>query len=319
MTQHKDVGAIQRLSPENAKQLSHFIQRRVTLKQLQVILALQRHKTIANASSSLCMTAANVSLYIRDMEQQLQTPLFLRNNGLYSATTAGLLLTQLAQRIDNECQRTIDRCRQAVLHPEAHSLGIGYIGASMSAYAYSLWHRLLPQVEGNSLHIEDLSGLLHSDMTMPRDEQLGIVLSTSPLNIAYDSSEWHIKTFMLRQYHILVDTRHPLTTAPSFLLPRVNAMLDAMLHDHILIHYPHHSAISFYNNAMAVLQGGLPPDTALVVSAFEVEHLTPTGTLEILDTLQVDHLCYLYMHPRANLIAGLPEALNALIELNLAA
>lgn len=319
MTQHKDVSAIQRLSPENAEQLSHFIQRRMTLKQLQVILALQRHKTIANASGSLCMTAANVSLYIREMEQQLQTPLFLRNNGLYSATAAGLLLTQLAQRIDNECHRTIDRCRQAVLHPEAHSIGIGYIGASMSAYAYALWHRLLPQVEGNSLHIEDLSGLLHSDMLMPRDEQLGIVLSTSPLNMAYDSSEWRIKTFMLRYYHILMDTQSPLSEAPSFLLPRVNATLDAMLHDHILVHYPHHAAISFYNNAMAVLQAGLPADTALVVSAFEFDSLTHQSSLAILDTLQVDHLCYLYVHPRANIISGLPEALDALITIERAA
>lgn len=313
MTQHKDVGAIQRLSPENAEQLSHFIQRRVTLKQLQVILALQRHKTIANASGSLCMTAANVSLYIREMEQQLQTPLFLRNNGLYSATAAGLLLTQLAQRIHNECQRTIDRCRQAVLHPEAHSLGIGYIGASMSAYAYALWHRLLPQVEGNSLHIEDLSGLLHSDMLMPRDEQLGIVLSTSPLNMAYDSSEWRIKTFMLRHYHILVDARYPVPNAPRFLLPRVNAMLDAMLHDHILVHYPNHSAISFYNNAMAVMQAGLPSDTALVVSAFEFDSLAHQNSLTVLDSLQVNHLCYLYVHPRADILSGLSDALDTLI------
>lgn len=320
MTQHKDVGAIQRLSPANAEQLTHFIQRRMTLKQLQVILALQRHKTIANASGSLCMTAANVSLYIREMEQQLQTPLFLRNNGLYRATAAGLLLTQLAQRIDNECQRTIDRCRQAVLHPEAHSLGIGYIGASMSAYAYALWHRLLPQVEGNSLHIEDLSGLLHnSDMQMPRDEQLGIVLSTSPLNMAYDSSEWHIQTFVLRQYHILVDSRSPLSNEPSFLLPRVNATLDAMLHDHILVHYPDHSAISFYNNAMAVMQAGLPDDTALIVSAFEFESIAHQNALQVLDSLQVDHLCYLYVHPRASIIAGLPDALSTLIEMEHAA
>lgn len=319
MTQHKDVSAIQRLSPETAEQLTHFILRRMTLKQLQVVHALQRHKTIANASDSLSMTAANVSLYIREMEQLLQTPLFLRNNGLYSATAAGLLLTQLAQRIDNECQRTIDRCRQAVLHPEAHSIGIGYIGASMSAYAYSLWHRLLPQVEGNSLHIEDLSGLLHSDMLMPRDEQLGIVLSTSPLNMAYDSSEWHIKTFMLRQYHILLDMRHPLPTSPSFLLPRVNATLDATLHDHILTHYPHHSAISFYNNAMAVLQAGLPADTALVASAFEFDSLAHQSSLAVLDTLQVDHLCYLYVHPRANRITGLADALNTLISMEHAA
>lgn len=318
MTQHKDVSVIQRLSPESAKLLAHFIQHRITLKQLQVIQAVHRHKTIANASESLNMTPANASLYIREMEQHLQTPLFVRNNGLYSATTAGLLLTQLAQRVDNECQRTIDRCRQAVLHPEAHSIGIGYIGASMSAYAYSLWHRLLPQVEGHSLHIEDLSGLLHSNMLMPRDEQLGIVLSTSPLNMAYDSSEWHINTFMLRQYHILLDTRYPMPTAPRFLLPRVNATLDATLHDHILTYYPDHSAISFYNNAMAVLQAGLPSDTALVMSAFEFDNQAHRS-LTIIDTLQVDHMCYLYVHPRANKISGLSDALEALISMEHAA
>lgn len=319
MTQHKDVSVIQRLSPESAKLLAHFIHHRLTLKQLQVIQAVHRHKTIAKASESLNMTPANASLYIREIEQHLQTSLFVRSNGLYSATTAGLLLTQLAQRIDNECQRTIDRCRQAVLHPEAHSIGIGYVGASMSAYAYSLWHRLLPQIEGNSLHIEDFSGLLHSNMLMPRDEQLGIVLSTSPLTMTYDSSEWHISTFMLRQYHILLDTRYPTPAAPRFLLPRVNASLDATLHDHILTYYPAHSAISFYNNAMAVLQAGLPPDTALVMSAFEFDKQAHHSSLSILDTLQVDHMCYLYVHPRANKILGLNDALEALISMEYAA
>ena len=307
------------LSSEAADRLAHFIHRRMTLKQLSVLHALRQHKTIANASISLSMTAANVSLYIRELEQQLDTALFHRNNGVYTPTAMGLLLTQLAQRVANECQRTVDRCRQAVLHHDLQQLKIGYLGASMSTYAYALWHRILPQMQGSSVHIEDLSGLLQRDSLDALKDPCGILLSINPLSLSGSDSDWHAQTFVIQHYHVLQNAQQAGSAPLNFLLPRTSASLEATLRDHVITHYPDHSGISFYNNATAVVQTGLPHGTALVVSAFEFNNLPPHAGLGLLGSVHVDHLCHIYTHHNARLIPGLAETVDELIALEHAA
>lgn len=77
----------------------------ITLKQLQTFLAITQHKNLTQASKALCLTKAALSMSLKELENQIDQPLFDRVNNRLILNQAGRRLLPLA---DELCHRKTD-------------------------------------------------------------------------------------------------------------------------------------------------------------------------------------------------------------------
>ncbi len=105
----------------------------ITLRQLDVFVAIVQHGSLAAAAARLCITKAAVSMALQELERQLDCPLFDRVRNRLQLNNHGALLLPLA-----------DEVRQRVQHIEAlfvageHHHGLVRIGASNTIGNYLL-------------------------------------------------------------------------------------------------------------------------------------------------------------------------------------
>lgn len=304
---------------ESAERFGHFVQRKMTLKQLRVLLALQQKKTVAATSSALGMTSANISLCLRDIEQHVGHKLFNRQNGIYTPTLHGQVLIDLGDRIFEECDQALCSFRHRMSKGDARQLTIGYIGTVMASHAYDLWRHLLKQPEKYSLHVSDISCLCQGHTPMPSTLNADIVFSSRALDTLRDSPNWQQYAFTIQRFHFVQSAKrtHRHTDDCHFLLPECSSAITDTLIDYLKQHFPSHGSVSYYDHITSAAQAFNMPNTIFAVSDQELPTLAHYGTLETLGSTEtLPFICHVYVHRQAfdqsDLKPALTEHLNTL-------
>lgn len=95
------------------------------LRVLRYFLAVAREKNITNAAATLHITQPTLSRQIRDLEEELGHPLFIRNSHSVTLTSEGMLLRKRAEEILKLIQKTEKEISQS----DQSLCGDVYIGA----------------------------------------------------------------------------------------------------------------------------------------------------------------------------------------------
>lgn len=297
----------------SAERFNAFIQRKMTLKHLRVVLALQQHKTVSATSKTLRMTSANISLCLRDIEQHIGHKLFSRRNGIYVPTPHGEALLELGDRIFEECEQAVCTFRHRMTQGPSRQLTIGYVGTVMASYAYKLWRHLLDQPQKYSLHVSDISCLCQGHMPMPSTLNADIVFSSRVLDTLADSPHWQPYTFSIQRFHFVQPAHRysPSSDSCHFLLPECTAAITTALNDYLLKHFPLHGSVSYYDHITSAAQAFDMPNTIFAVSEQELPTLAHYGALNTLgSTDALPFVCHVYVHRQSMEQTALRAALN---------
>lgn len=77
----------------------------MTINQIMCFLAVVKYKTFTQASEELYISQSSLSKQIKSLEQELDCPLFFRNNKLTSLTTEGELFLTYAENFSENYHR----------------------------------------------------------------------------------------------------------------------------------------------------------------------------------------------------------------------
>lgn len=105
---------------------------------IPVLLALERHGTLAAAARALAVNPTTVSRRLQAAERALQVRLFLRDSGGYRPTPAGAVLLQRAAALQGDVQGMLLAARE-----EAQSVA-GSVRLTSVEFLIALW--LVPQL-----------------------------------------------------------------------------------------------------------------------------------------------------------------------------
>jgi DNA-binding transcriptional LysR family regulator len=83
----------------------------VSIRQLRTLLSVRKHGKISAAANELGLTSPAVTIQIRQLEQELDTQLFLRTRGGTIPTESGRIAIETASRIMNEIELFEERIR----------------------------------------------------------------------------------------------------------------------------------------------------------------------------------------------------------------
>ncbi len=135
---------------------------RITLKQLRIVEILARERSFSKAARCAHLTQPAVSMQIKQLEDQLQLPLFERQGRQVLLTEAGAEVLKCAQHIQEQLTQTAERL-EAMRGLEGGRLHIT-MAATANYFAPQLiaaFHRQYPKVD-IQLSATNREGLLHA-------------------------------------------------------------------------------------------------------------------------------------------------------------
>lgn len=183
--------------------------RRLKLRHLQVLAALESAGTVTAAAKAMHMTQPALSHWLSDMEDLVGTPLFVRGRTL-ELTEAGRALWRYACRVLGDTARTGEEI-EAVKGGVAGHLHIGTILSAAPVLlprAIAALHQRSPKVQ-----IELVEGLL--EPLMERVERREIDLIIGPLDVRASRSGLCTEWLMTDTFSVVARRGHPLAALPA--------------------------------------------------------------------------------------------------------
>ena len=244
--------------------------RRLKLRHLQVLAALESAASITAAAKAMHMTQPALSHWLSDMEDLVGTPLFLRGRTL-ELTEAGRALWRYACRVLGDTARTGEEI-EAVKGGLAGHL---YIGTILSAVpvllprAISALHQRSPNVQ-----IELVEGLL--DPLIDRVERREIDLIIGPLDVRASRSGLCTEWLMTDTFSVVARRGHPLA--------RLDAVRWEDTHGYPWI-LPQPGILSRVRLDQAVVDAGMPPPKPAVETSSLVALLSMLQDRDYIATL----------------------------------
>ncbi|MFJ3460056.1 LysR substrate-binding domain-containing protein [Achromobacter spanius] len=186
--------------------------RRLKLRHLQVLAALESAGTVTAAAKAMHMTQPALSHWLSDMEDLVGTPLFVRGRTL-ALTEAGRALWRYACRVLGDTARTGEEI-EAVKGGVAGHLHIGTILSAAPVLlprAIAALHQRAPNVQ-----IELVEGLL--EPLMERVERREVDLIIGPLDVRASRSGLCTEWLMTDSFSVVARRGHPLAqlAAPTW-------------------------------------------------------------------------------------------------------
>ncbi|MEN5164346.1 LysR substrate-binding domain-containing protein [Achromobacter kerstersii] len=178
--------------------------RRLKLRHLQVLAALESAGTVTAAAKAMHMTQPALSHWLSDMEDLVGTPLFVRGRTL-ALTEAGRALWRYACRVLGDTARTGEEI-EAVKGGVAGHLHIGTILSAAPVLlprAIAALHQRSPKVQ-----IELVEGLL--EPLVERVERREIDLIIGPLDVRASRSGLCTEWLMTDTFSVVARRGHPL-------------------------------------------------------------------------------------------------------------
>ena len=78
------------------------------IKQLEAFVAVAKNQSFSKAAKELFLTQPTISSHIQNLENEMQTSLFNRNNKSITLTDSGYILFNHALTILNDCKRAVN-------------------------------------------------------------------------------------------------------------------------------------------------------------------------------------------------------------------
>ncbi|KRA01884.1 MAG: LysR substrate-binding domain-containing protein [Achromobacter sp.] len=178
--------------------------RRLKLRHLQVLAALESAGTVTAAAKAMHMTQPALSHWLSDMEDLVGTPLFVRGRTL-ELTEAGRALWRYACRVLGDTARTGEEI-EAVKGGVAGHLHIGTILSAAPVLlprAIAALHQRAPNVQ-----IELVEGLL--EPLIERVERREVDLIIGPLDVRASRSGLCTEWLMTDSFSVVARRGHPL-------------------------------------------------------------------------------------------------------------
>ncbi|KAA9031661.1 LysR family transcriptional regulator [Niallia endozanthoxylica] len=166
------------------------------IRQLRYFVTVSDEGQITRAAKKLNMAQPPLSQQLKLIEDELGTPLFIRNSRSVELTEAGMLLYERAvsilTQIDDtvmEVKETGDGLRGQLSIGTARSCGVAYLPERIQAF-----HNQYPLV---TFRIED--GHPHEVVKFLEDRlvELAVVRFVSDLHLSYESKTLHIEPYVL--------------------------------------------------------------------------------------------------------------------------
>lgn len=244
--------------------------RRLKLRHLQVLAALESAGTVTGAAKAMHMTQPALSHWLSDMEDLVGTPLFLRGRTL-ELTEAGSALWRYACRVLGDTARTGEEI-EAVKSGVAGHLHIGTILSAAPVLlprAIAALHQRAPKVR-----IELAEGLL--EPLMERLERREIDLIIGPLDVRASRSGLCTEWLMTDTFSVVARRGHAL------------AELAAPQWEHTDVYpwiLPPPGTLSRVRLDQAVADAGMPPPRPAVETSSLVALLSMLQERDYIATL----------------------------------
>lgn len=259
--------------------------RRLKLRHLEVLIALEKAGTVTAAAKAMHMTQPALSHWLSDMEDMVGTPLFARGRTL-ALTEAGRSLWRYACRVLGDTARTGEEI-EAVKAGVAGRLHIGTILSAAPVLlprAIATLHQRAPDVQ-----IELVEGLL--DPLIERVARHEIDLIIGPLDLRASRSGLCGQWLMTDSFSLVARRGHPLAglAAPQW--------ADTQGYPWIL---PPPGVLSRVRLDQALVDAGLTPPKPAVETSSLVALLSLLQDREYVATLASS---VAHMYERLNLIS----------------
>ncbi|MDB1123166.1 LysR substrate-binding domain-containing protein [Vibrio algarum] len=182
----------------------------VSLKQLNVFVAITQHRTLSSASKSLFLTKAAVSLSLGELEKQLGHTLFDRVNNRLVINQQGRLLLPLADEIINRANNI-----NQLFSSENELIGDLHIGASNT-----IGNQVAPYLLSQ---FREATGHLNQTLIIANTEKIGQKLVDFELDVGLiegELKETRLNTtpWFSDNMVIIASPKHPLATRQNLTL-----------------------------------------------------------------------------------------------------
>ena len=258
--------------------------RRLKLRHLQVLTALESAGSVTAAAKGMHMTQPALSHWLSDMEDLVGTPRFVRGRTL-ELTEAGRALWRYACRVLGDTARTGEEI-EAVKGGVAGHLHIGTILSAAPVLlprAIAALHQRSPNVQ-----IELVEGLL--DALIERVERREIDLIIGPLDVRASRSGLCTEWLMTDTFSVVARRGHPLAELAA---PRWE---DSQGYPWIL---PPPGTLSRVRLDQAIVDAGMPPPKPAVETSSLVALLSMLQDRDYIATLASS---VAHMYEQLNLI-----------------
>lgn len=179
--------------------------RHVTFKQLRAVAAIARHGTIVRAAEEISLTPAALAARLKQLEDDLEMPLFDRTQQGLRVTEAGKELLIAAERIENaidDCINGIERLR--TLDGGRVTVAMVSTAKYFVPRAVAVFSRLHPNIE-----LRLLTGNRFQTVAALRSYEADLaIMGRPPLDIAVDSAVFGVHPFV-----VVAAPSHPLAGA----------------------------------------------------------------------------------------------------------
>ncbi len=146
----------------------------MTLRQLEVFLAVVREKSFSRAAKKIYLSQPTLSEHVRELERELGRPLFFRHGRTVTLTEAGRVFEKRAVRVVAE----VEDARQAIADLDGLGHGSLLIGASTTPGLYvmpGMIARFRAQHPGIELRLQIANSQVIEERVRGRELDLGVV------------------------------------------------------------------------------------------------------------------------------------------------
>ncbi|WP_443113472.1 LysR family transcriptional regulator [Herbaspirillum seropedicae] len=239
---------------------------RLRMKQLQLLIALDEHKSLHKASSALAMTQSAASKSLAELESMLDAQLFERTKSGLIANPFGHCVIRYARLMATDLGSLCEEMAQ-IRSGQGGRLAIGAVMGAVPALivpAVDALQRRHPAlsieiVEDTSLHMLDLLDEGHLDLLVAR------------ASVSAHPGKYHYQSLSEEPLSVVVSAEHP--------RPRGKELQLAALAGYRWITYPSHMPLHAVLEREMDLAGlSMPANTIATASTFVTVALLQQGT-----------------------------------------
>ena len=181
----------------------------IKLRQLNHLLALERHGSFIHAASSLHITQPALSRSIQSLETQVGAPLFLREGHGVVPTDLGRVLIQHARQITHMTDAMYEVIGNPALNCQDLVLGAGpFPGNTIVSRAVARFIDAHPRVK---IHVE----IRNWDELLPRLRSQELSLFVAETSTLEGEQDLEIETMAHHPIYFLASPGHPLAGQPA--------------------------------------------------------------------------------------------------------
>ena len=182
---------------------------RIDLKLLRYFLAVAEELHFGRAAARLNMSQPPLSLHVKELENQLGTPLFVRHSRSVALTHAGKILMEESRRLLFSANQAFARVEQ-IGRGEAGRIELGVVGTAMWGKMRPVMRRFLKENPNVEVLFREKMPAMQMALLERRELDAGIWRMAIELTEGFTSLRLHESAFL-----VAMPKDHPLACCPA--------------------------------------------------------------------------------------------------------